>query len=87
MKFPQADLADKEKGYIIDPLRGTGVTTEVSVEAIQDTERNPIAVPSIEAPVKYSSKEWTSFKKLLMQRFPASKMISISSVSVAFRGF
>lgn len=77
----QADLADKEKGYIIDPLRGTGGIMEVPMEPIQDTDSYSIAVPSVEASVKYSSKEWTSFKKFLMQRFPASKMISVSSIS------
>lgn len=83
----QVDLAHKEKeeNDFFDPLRKIDEKKEVSFEDFQDEEitggpSNESSVQSsAKASVQSSSKEWTSFKKILMQRFPASKNISLSS--------
>ncbi|KAI5674779.1 hypothetical protein M9H77_15143 [Catharanthus roseus] len=81
--LPQVDLVFKEESEIIDPLRAIGGEKEVSIEAFQDKEINLTAASFVEAAAQDSSKEWISFKKFLMQRFPVPKMISVSSVSAA----
>jgi NACalpha-BTF3-like transcription factor len=59
-----------------DPLRGLNAVDSTSAEekASNTTTNNNSQV---------SSKEWTSFKRFLMQKFPVSKMISIASVSLS----
>lgn len=56
-----------------DPLRGLNAVDSTSAEekASNTTTNNNSQV---------SSKEWTSFKRFLMQKFPVSKMISIASM-------
>ncbi|XP_011046723.1 PREDICTED: UPF0505 protein C16orf62 homolog isoform X2 [Populus euphratica] len=56
-----------------DPLRGLNAEDSTSAEekAANTTTDNNSQV---------SSKEWTSFKRFLMQKFPVSKMISIASM-------
>lgn len=56
-----------------DPLRGLNAEDSTSAEekAANTTTTNNSQV---------SSKEWTSFKRFLMQKFPVSKMISIASM-------
>lgn len=56
-----------------DPLRGLNAVDSTSAEekAANTTTNNNSQV---------SSKEWTSFKRFLMQKFPVSKMISIASM-------
>lgn len=76
---------EKEENDFFDPLRKIDEKKEVSFEDFQDEEitggpSNESSVQSsAKASVQSSSKEWTSFKKILMQRFPASKNISLSS--------
>lgn len=60
-----------------DPLRGQSTETLEPVEDIAVAEKLPASQPISHL----SSKEWTSFNKLLMQRFPVPKMISVSSLS------
>ncbi|KAF5781491.1 putative vacuolar protein sorting-associated protein [Helianthus annuus] len=60
-----------------DPLRA--LSTEIS-EPVEDTfvaEKYPVSQPASHL----SAKEWASFNKLLMQRFPVPKMISVSASS------
>lgn len=59
-----------------DPLRGPETDAAVSIENFEDAS-TPTEVAN-----HVSVKEWISFKRFLMQRFPVSKMVSISSVSV-----
>lgn len=56
-----------------DPLRG-GIDNDA-----KSTPPDPdnLSETSADQPIK----EWTSFRRLLMQRFPVSKMVSLSSVS------
>ncbi|XP_027061539.2 uncharacterized protein [Coffea arabica] len=79
----QVDLVHKEKeeNDFFDPLSKINEKKEVSFEDFQDEEIT--GGPSNEASVQSSSKEWTSFKKILMQRFSASKNIPLSSISNA----
>lgn len=62
-----------------DPLRGTN----------NDAKATPPDPDNLsEAAADHQPlKEWTSFRRLLMQRFPVSKMVSISSVSFTVFSF
>lgn len=64
-----------------DPLRSLDDNGAVSGEALQEVEISSSPGLSSEASVQNSAKEWTSFSRILMQKFPVSKMISVSSVS------
>ncbi|XP_052207188.1 uncharacterized protein LOC127811403 [Diospyros lotus] len=74
----QVDVMDQEKYDFYDPLRASDVNIAVPMEKLQD-EESSVAVNK--ADVQLPAKEWTSFKKFLMQRFSGSKMISISTMS------
>lgn len=69
---------DHEDGDFLDPLRSWDNSEAVSGEVSLQVE---ITSVSGEAPPQNSAKEWTSFNRILMQKFPVSKMISVSSVS------
>lgn len=75
----QVDFVDHENHDFIDPLRAPATNEVVSIEGVQDGESS-FTVPS-KAATEAFVKEWTSFKRFLMQKFPVSKMVSISSVS------
>ncbi|XP_027940241.1 UPF0505 protein C16orf62 homolog isoform X2 [Vigna unguiculata] len=67
----QVDVVDRGNSDFFDPLRGT------------DNDANA-AVPDHDNLNEYAdiqpTKEWTSFRRLLMQRFPVSKMVSVSTM-------
>ncbi|XP_059277296.1 uncharacterized protein LOC132031375 [Lycium ferocissimum] len=73
----QVDVTDYGRDEFFDPLRGNrgepedsdigSTATEITAEPYRD--------------IKFVGKEWTSYKKVLMQKFPVSKMISVSSLS------
>ncbi|GKB06392.1 VPS35 endosomal protein sorting factor-like protein isoform X1 [Tanacetum coccineum] len=73
--------SDKQQDYgnieFFDPLRG--ISTQV-VEPIEDITVAEKPATS-QATSHFSAKEWASFNKLLMQRFPVPKMISVSALS------
>ncbi|KAH8519082.1 hypothetical protein H0E87_000775 [Populus deltoides] len=56
-----------------DPLRGLNAEDSTSAE-------EKAANTTTNSNSQVSSKEWTSFKRFLMQKFPVSKMISIASM-------
>ncbi|KAI3810064.1 hypothetical protein L1987_19671 [Smallanthus sonchifolius] len=60
-----------------DPLRGLSTEIMEPVEDVVVAEKHPASQPTSHL----STKEWTSFNKLLMQRFPVPKMISVSALS------
>ncbi|XP_019058397.1 PREDICTED: UPF0505 protein [Tarenaya hassleriana] len=62
--------------HFFDPLRGPDVGA-VTVEDVQDTSISSVT------PSQDLIKEWTSFKRILMQRFPVSRVISLSPISNA----
>ncbi|KAL6978096.1 hypothetical protein U1Q18_046855 [Sarracenia purpurea var. burkii] len=77
----QVAVVDHEKIDFYDPLRGSDVNAMISISNLHDEESGP-AVNM--ADVDLSTKEWTSFKKLLLQRFSGSKMVSSSMVRNPF---
>ncbi|GMY31180.1 VPS35 endosomal protein sorting factor-like isoform X1 [Fagus crenata] len=72
----QVDVVDHGNGDFFDPLRGSSDNATVSRDDFEDHENT-----SSEASTQLPTKEWISFKRFLMQRFPVSKMIEISSIS------
>ncbi|KAI3675626.1 hypothetical protein L1987_85217 [Smallanthus sonchifolius] len=72
--FTQEDHVSVE---FFDPLRGLSTETLEPVEDVVVAEKHPASQPTSHL----STKEWTSFIKLLMQRFPVPKMISVSALS------
>lgn len=73
--MPPQDLVSVE---FFDPLRG--LSTEI-LEPIEDfavAQKHAASQPTSHL----SAKEWASFNKLLMQKFPVPKMISVSAVSL-----
>ncbi|XP_027329733.1 UPF0505 protein C16orf62 homolog isoform X3 [Abrus precatorius] len=67
----QVDVVDCGNTDFFDPLRGTD--NDAKATPPDDDNLN-------EAADHQPTKEWTSFRRLLMQRFPVSKMVSISSM-------
>ncbi|XP_062169549.1 uncharacterized protein LOC133875428 isoform X2 [Alnus glutinosa] len=72
----QVDVVDHGNSDFFDPLRGLADNAMVSEEDLQDLE-STLSETSTQLPTK----EWMSFKRFLMQRFPVSKMVPISSMS------
>nr|GEU91020.1 uncharacterized protein [Tanacetum cinerariifolium] len=72
---------DKHQDYgnieFFDPLRGISTQVVESIEDITVAEKPATS----QATSHFSAKEWASFNKLLMQRFPVPKMISVSALS------
>ncbi|XP_020962312.1 uncharacterized protein LOC107606552 [Arachis ipaensis] len=69
--LPQGDVVESGNSDFFDPLRGTD--NEAKVES-PDPDNLSNAVDH------HPTKEWTSFRRLLMQRFPVTKMVSMSSM-------
>ncbi|XP_061342230.1 uncharacterized protein LOC133288485 isoform X2 [Gastrolobium bilobum] len=66
----QVNIVDHGNTGFFDPLRGTdnhANATSLDPDNLSGSDHQP-------------TKEWTSFRRLLMQRFPVSKMVSISSM-------
>lgn len=78
-------VANHENNDFLDPLRGWCANVAVSNEDSPDIDYASAATSSASLSSgtvsEIPSKEWTSFKRFLMQKFPVSKMISVSSVS------
>ncbi|XP_040988402.1 VPS35 endosomal protein-sorting factor-like isoform X3 [Juglans microcarpa x Juglans regia] len=72
----QVDVVDHEHNDFFDPLRGLADNATNCREDVQELEST-----SSEASSQLPTKEWMSFKRFLMQKFPVSKMVSISSMS------
>ncbi|KAK7371999.1 hypothetical protein VNO80_05366 [Phaseolus coccineus] len=67
----QVDVVDRGNNDFFDPLRGTD----------NDANAAPPDHDNLnEAADLQPTKEWTSSRRLLMQRFPVSKMVSVSSM-------
>ncbi|XP_039171623.1 VPS35 endosomal protein sorting factor-like isoform X4 [Eucalyptus grandis] len=75
---PQA-VRDNRIEDFFDPLRGPNTDVEGAPRNLPDKERTSGGF-SAERNDPHAG-DWHSFKRLLMQRFPISKMISISSIS------
>nr|KYP73434.1 UPF0505 protein C16orf62 isogeny [Cajanus cajan] len=74
----QVEVVDRGNTNFFDPLRGTD----------NDSNATSLDHDNMNESVDHQpTKEWTSFRRLLMQRFPVSKMVSVSSMpDVLMRG-
>ncbi|WVY89214.1 hypothetical protein V8G54_034728 [Vigna mungo] len=67
----QVDVVDRGNSAFFDPLRGTDNDANAAAPDHDNLNESSDLQPT---------KEWTSFRRLLMQRFPVSKMVSVSSM-------
>ncbi|PON91931.1 Suppressor of white apricot protein [Trema orientale] len=77
----QIVAVDNGNNDFFDPLRALDDNGAVSVDVLQEPETSSTAVFPSEASTQSQEKDWSSFKRFLMQRFPVSKMVSVSSMS------
>ncbi|TMW98135.1 hypothetical protein EJD97_004445 [Solanum chilense] len=77
----QVDVTDYGRDEFFDPLRGDHGKPEDSMKGLGRTSTEIAGEPYRDIAIHFLGKEWTSYKKVLMQKFPVSKMISISSLS------
>ncbi|KAL0399202.1 UNVERIFIED_CONTAM: VPS35 endosomal protein sorting factor-like [Sesamum radiatum] len=70
------------KDDFVDPLRATdGIMEESSSNILHEDIASEATAPSDISAQLRVRKEWSSFKKILMQRFPVSKITPVSVVS------
>ncbi|XP_062077629.1 uncharacterized protein LOC133782367 isoform X3 [Humulus lupulus] len=74
---------DSGSNSFYDPLRALDDNGAVSVDVLQESDTSSTVKLTNEASMQNPDKEWSSFKRFLMQRFPVSKMVSVSSMSNA----
>ncbi|KAL9441648.1 hypothetical protein AB3S75_020195 [Citrus x aurantiifolia] len=72
----KVDVMDHESHDFFDPLRSPAANAVASNKDVEDGESS--STVSSEAAAEVSVKEWTTFKRFLMQKFPVSKMVSVS---------
>lgn len=77
----QVEVVDDGDTDYLDPLRRSDNNAAVSIEDLEGIEDSSASGLSSEASIQNPSKEWVSFKRSLMQRFPVSKTVLTSSVS------
>ncbi|XP_010244471.1 PREDICTED: UPF0505 protein isoform X2 [Nelumbo nucifera] len=77
----QVDVTDNGKDDFCDPLRGLGANMAMHIGDVEDVQSTYNRKLSNEAALQLSEKEWASFKRSLMQKFSATKTVSISSMS------
>lgn len=77
----QVDGTDYGRDEFFDPLRENHGKPEDSMKGLGRTSTEIAGEPYRDITIHFLGKEWTSYKKVLMQKFPVSKMISISSLS------
>lgn len=73
-------VRDKDPPDFFDPLRGL----DVNASAEDKVEEEDTSL-STEAVTQELTKEWKSLKRILIQRFPVSKVISFSPVTFLLR--
>ena len=79
---------DNESNEFFDPLRAMDdneavVTVDVSQESETSSSTRTGGLYN-GAFMQKQEKEWSSFKRFLTQRFPVSKMVQVSYVSIYF---
>ncbi|KAK4343998.1 hypothetical protein RND71_037092 [Anisodus tanguticus] len=77
----QVDVTDYGGDKFFDPLRGNYGKPEDSMKDFGSTATEITSEPYKDVAIQFPGKEWTSYKKVLVQKFPVSKMISVSSLS------
>ncbi|KAK4439774.1 VPS35 endosomal protein sorting factor-like [Sesamum alatum] len=74
--------SDCRKDDFVDPLRATdGIMEEAADNMLHEDIDSEATTPSDISAQLRIRKEWSSFKKILMQRFPVSKTTPVSVVS------
>ena len=73
---------DNGSNSFSDPLRALDDNGAVSVDVVQEFDTSSTVKLTHEASMQNPDKEWTIFKRFLMQRFVVSKIVSVSSVSI-----
>ncbi|XP_022139513.1 UPF0505 protein C16orf62 homolog isoform X2 [Momordica charantia] len=77
-------IANDEIVKYDDPLRASDDNATTSGAHLEDIESSPATgVSSEEVASLPAEKEWSSFTRFMTQRFPASKLVSTTSVSTA----
>ncbi|KAF3453419.1 hypothetical protein FNV43_RR03859 [Rhamnella rubrinervis] len=79
----QVAVVDHGNSDFFDPLRSSDDDGAVSRDVLLEVDNVSSVGLSSEASMQNSAKEWTSFNRILMQKFPVAKMISVSSMSSA----
>ncbi|KAK4373916.1 hypothetical protein RND71_004593 [Anisodus tanguticus] len=77
----QVDVTDNGRDEFFDPLRENYGKPEDSMKDFGSTATEITAEPYKDVAIQFPGKEWTSYNKVLMQKFPVSKMDSVSSLS------
>ncbi|XP_068312077.1 uncharacterized protein [Pyrus communis] len=77
----QVEVVDEGNEEYFDPLRRSENNAEASREDLVEIETSSTAGLSGEASIQNPSKEWSFFKRSLMQRFPVSKTVLTYSMS------
>lgn len=74
---------DHGNNDFFDPLRASNDNGALSEDVSQDSGSNSTVELSNEVSTQSQEKEWSTFKRFLMQRFPVSKIVSVSSVIIS----
>ncbi|KAJ8560985.1 hypothetical protein K7X08_027175 [Anisodus acutangulus] len=77
----QVGVTDNGRDEFFDPLRENYGKPEDSMKDFGSTATEITAEPYKDVAIQFPGKEWTSYNKVLMQKFPVSKMNSVSSLS------
>lgn len=79
----KANESESGKDDFFDPLRANDGAAEVSTSNInrEDVSCEATSPAGLNSPLR-ARKEWISFKRMLMQRFPVSKTSSVSMVGI-----
>lgn len=73
-------VRDNDPPGFFDPLRGLDVNASAE-DKVEEEEEADTSL-STEAVTQELTKEWKSLKRILIQRFPVSKVISFSPVTL-----
>ena len=80
----QVDYANEDKNEKLDPLRVPCSSIIVPFEDLEDASNGSNSDISGSCSVERLEKDWNIFKRFLVQKFPPSKTVAISSVCVTF---
>ncbi|XP_022940977.1 UPF0505 protein C16orf62 homolog [Cucurbita moschata] len=79
----QANIADDQIVKYDDPLRASDDDATVSGVYLEDKENSSATGVPSESVFPPAERDWSSFTRFMMQRFAASKLVSVTSVSNA----
>lgn len=84
----QVDIVDGEKDDTLDPLRAPHWDIAVPFQDLENSENAVKSEISGANSIELLVKEWATFKRFLVQKFPTAKTVSVSAIadSVIGRG-